>query len=254
MKKILFTLSLSIPVILPTILVSCSQNSDQNRINEAREKVQKVITEKPQPTLATQPNASIDLANYLQLNSFIAPKSDLTGIKIELDSIELPTPNSTNLIIWLKVTSTDTLDIIADISDFYSINFNEIAGIDSTNIQPITIDQLSTPFTNLLNAKRSLLNKFINEAISGTGFFEGQTKIDPTTLINDPKELNDRLTTNNLNENIFENHQKNVYVEFLIYDANAKTISLTFELRELDNSDKVTFDMQFELIELGRSL
>ncbi|MGL5617697.1 MAG: hypothetical protein ACRCWU_01425 [Metamycoplasmataceae bacterium] len=253
MKKLLLTFSISVPLLLPLAVVSCSQSSDKDRINKAREKIKQIVSEKPQPTLSTQPSDLIDLESYLKINSFVAPTTQVSGVKIELYNVELPTPNSTNLVIWLKVTSTDTLDIIAEISDFYSINFNELYGIDLTTIQPITIDQLNNPFDNLMNSKNSALQKFIDEAINGTGVFDTLSHIDPNKLNEDSKDLNDRLTTKNINDNIFESQQGNVHAVFIRYDNGMRRISLSFELYDNDTA-KVSANRQFEINLIGGNI
>ncbi|MGL5732812.1 MAG: hypothetical protein ACRCXE_01970 [Metamycoplasmataceae bacterium] len=251
MKKLLLTLSISAPLLLPLAMVSCSESSDQDRIDKAKEKIKQIVKDKPKATLATQPGGLINLENYLQLNAYVAPTTEISGVKIELYSVELPTPNSTNLVIWLKVTSTDTLDIIAEISDFYSINFNELEGINPIMIQSISVDQLNTPFNNLMNSKNFALQKLINEAINGTGFFDSLTAIDPVKLNDDSKDFNDRLTTKNINDNIFESQQSNIYAVFIRYDAASQRMSIAFELHDADDTTKVTFNTQFEINIIG---
>ncbi|MGL5643212.1 MAG: hypothetical protein ACRCW3_00310 [Metamycoplasmataceae bacterium] len=247
LKKILLMLSISAPLLLPLTMVSCSQSNDEDRINKAKEKIKQIVSEKPHPTLANPPSGLINLENYLQLNSYVAPTTEVTGIKIEVYNVELPTPTSTNLVIWLKVTSTDTLDISAEISDFYSVNFNELEGINPLMIQEITVDQLTTPFTNLINSKNFTLQKLIEDAINGTGTFDILSPIDPVTLNDDPQEFNNRITTENINNNIFESQQNNVYAVFITYDARTRRISLSFELRDEDSATKVTFNTQYEI-------
>ncbi|MGL5205026.1 MAG: hypothetical protein ACRC63_02130, partial [Metamycoplasmataceae bacterium] len=238
------------PILLPLTIVSCSQNSNQDRINEAREKIKQIVADKPKPTLLNQPSDTINLENYLQIGAFVAPTTEFTGVIIELYSVELPSPNSTNLVIWLKVTSTNTLDIIAEISDFYSVNFNEINGINPDRIQEIEIDQLTVPFTNLINSRNFALQKLVEDAINGSGFFSNLSKLDPDDLNNDSSDLDDRLTTNNINENIFENQQRNIYAIFIRYDLGVRRISLSFELQNEDNTANVSVNRQFEISQI----
>ncbi|MGL5205412.1 MAG: hypothetical protein ACRC7B_00660 [Metamycoplasmataceae bacterium] len=247
MKKLLLTLSISAPLLLPLTMVSCSQSSNEDRIDEARAKIKKIVSEKPRPTFVTQPSGPINLVNYLQLNSYIAPTTEVSGVNIELYSVELPTPNSRNLVIWLKVTSTDTLDIIPEIADFYFVNFNELNGIDPLMIQEITTDQLNVPFNNLMNSKSFALSKLIEDAINGTGVFSALSPIDPVKLNVDAKDFDDRLTTKNINDNIFESQQSNVYAVFTRYEEVTKRITLSFELHDVDSTIKVTFNTQYEI-------
>ncbi|MGL6124935.1 MAG: hypothetical protein ACRC1F_00385 [Metamycoplasmataceae bacterium] len=248
MKKLLLTLSISVPILLPMTLISCSQNSVQDRIDKAQEKIDQIVSSKPLPTLRIQPGDKIELENYFQTNAFVSPTTDISGVKIEMSSIELPVPNSTDFNIWLKVTSTDTLDIAAEISDFYSVKFSDLNGIDKTKIEPISSEKLKTPFSILIQSMSVDLGRFVNDALSGTRFFNGQESIDPNTLINDPKKLLDRLTSDNIDKNVFDGRQKNVHVSFVNYFENSKRMNLNFELREKDATAEVIVDLTFDVI------
>lgn len=254
MKKLLINLSLSLPIFLPCVLISCSQNNNEARIKEAKDKINQITSSKPKPTLTTPPGNLINLTSYLNPKLYTAPQTNIEGVKIEIENIEIPTPNSKTLIIWLKATSTNTLDISPDISGFYFINFNEIDGVVANTIQPVTTLELQEPFENLLNPKRGLINKFINDAINGAGAFEGQSTIDPSTLIDDPKGLNDRLTTSKINSNIFEDHQANVYMEFTNFDKSTNKIYISVQLRGTDLSNVVSYQMEFDFNKTGARL
>ena len=229
MKKLLFILSAPLVTIFPITLLSCSQNNTEDRIFEAEEKIQKIILEKPLPTLSTKPTTNIvDLENYLKIQSFNNPVTEITGVKIEINDIELPIVNSKDLLIWLKVTSTDTLDIAPEISGFYSINLSEILEMKDKTINSIPYEKLKILFDELLEPNLGNITKIVSNAIFGIDEFEGETSIDTSTLEQDPKPLNDRLTTSNINQYIFDGYQQNIHMLFKSIENNIIVFDFIF--------------------------
>jgi hypothetical protein len=99
-KKLLFILASPVTLILPLSLISCSQNNDEIRIAQAKEKIQEIILAKPLPTLKNKPiDNQVLLSNYLKSNDFVIPTIQTTGVEIDLHSIELPIVGEQNLII-----------------------------------------------------------------------------------------------------------------------------------------------------------
>ncbi len=229
MKKFLFILSTPLVAIFPITLLSCSQNSTESRISEAEEKIENIILQKPLPTLSVKPtNNIINLENYVKSQSFNNPITEISGVKIEINDIELPVVDSKDLLIWLKVTSTDTLDIAPEISGFYSINFSEIIEIKDKTINSIPYETLEILFDELLSPNIGNITKVVSDAIFGRGEFEGQTSIDTSSLTQDPKPLNDRLTTSNINQYIFDGFQKNVHMVFKSIETNVIVFDFKF--------------------------
>ncbi len=226
MKKLLFILASPVTLILPLSLISCSQNNDEIRIAQAKEKIQEIILAKPLPTLKNKPiDNQVLLSNYLKSNDFVIPTIQTTGVEIDLHSIELPIVGEQNLIIWFKVTSTDTLDIAPEIADFYSINFFDIVEVKGKTIVPVEYATIEESFQQIIEQNIADISAMVTDAIFSKGIFLGDPTIDTSTLEQDPKPLNDRLTTSIINEHIFEGYQKNVYMVFdSIYNSGNEII------------------------------
>ncbi|MDK2819824.1 MAG: hypothetical protein KFW07_03230 [Mycoplasmataceae bacterium] len=255
MKKRLLLITTPITLLLPATLISCGSTSDADRINNAKKKVANVVAGKIRPTLSNPVNKEILLINYLNPSEYDLPKTVTTGIKITLENIEIPLVNANDLIIWFKVESTETLDIAPEISDYYSVNFSEIDGVEGKIIIPPSsnedIEILKTRFETLVNSNINNFRKLVSDAIYGKGNFDGQSKINVSELINSSQDLMDRLTTDNINRYIFSGKQKNIYLEFnevIVNDEESSQINFMFTLGNDANKLTTSITLEIEVV------
>lgn len=242
MKKKFLLITAPMILLLPLAIVSCGSISEKDRIKNAKKKIANVVAGKIRPTLSAPVNGNIVLTDYLNPLKFNLPETITTGIEITLNNIEIPLSNASDLDIWFKVESTETLDIAPEISDYYSVKFSEIEEVKGkTIISPSedNIEKLREKFEILVNLNHNELRKLIGDAIYGEGNFDGQTPIDVSNLSNSSEILMSRLTTDNINRYVFLNKQRNIYLDFneLIHnDENGIKINFNCTLGNDENS------------------
>lgn len=240
MKKILF--GLFVPtIILPLSLFSCSQNSNNNDLNNAKKEVERILELKPKPKLKNQPTSdaskSIQLiTSYLDTKSYFAPEGDFKfGIKITVEWIEFPINNESDLTIWLKIDSSEYFG--EEISKSYSIKFKDILSLSpSITLLPISEVELKDVFIKLIENKKGSFADLMNDAINGEKNFSGMGEIKPEKY---ELELPKLLTSENINNYIFQNYQRNIQMEYSIKNKiDEHYLLFTFYLGGLESEIK----------------
>ncbi len=256
-KKNLLSLFVPVIITIPLTLSSCSSN-DEQKINEAKDKVKAIAALKLLPTFKSTTPTPINPLE-LKITDFSNPPlptgyspNDFT---IEVWSIELPILGSKNLDIWLKVTSTSTSEIYPDISEFYSIESTNIKELEETKVIEVGEESLKPKFEELVLGNKSLITTMINEAILGIGYFENNSSIDIQKLKDKDVEeiisLDKRLVSDNTNKFVFEGRQKNVYFNFVKFEGEAILLNCILNDEKVVGTSGIIIELPFEGIDQG---
>lgn len=249
MKKTLFRLFIPSIFILPLTLFSCSQNAD-NTLNQIKGEIQSIINLKPEPTFKDEPiinNNELKLTSkYLDNKSYIAPtEPSFKFVNIEINWIEFPVLDSSDLVIWLKVLPKEYPG--EDVEKFYSINFSDLVPSE-TKIISFDQEDLKLTFEKMIDTKKREFDQLINDAVNGAGLFNSFSSIKPSEYV---IKLPERLTAMRTNTYIFNGHQNNVEIEYSVNNNEVNPFSFKIYLGKKESSNPIFKLLEVKIIDGG---